>query len=58
MWGGREDSSRSGNSRLIREAAPVAYSPRYDVWATGRHAQIELMAVHGHEKLPLRMVPA
>src|SRR6266702_5226919 len=28
---------------LIREAAPVAYSPRYDVWATGRHAQIELM---------------
>src|SRR6202167_1851710 len=28
---------------LIREAAPVVYSPRYDVWATGRHAQIELM---------------
>ena len=28
---------------LIREAAPVAYSPQYDVWATGRHAQIELM---------------
>ena len=28
---------------LIRAAAPVAYSPQYDVWATGRHAQIELM---------------
>lgn len=28
---------------LIREAAPVAYSPQYDVWATGRHEQIELM---------------
>ena len=28
---------------LIREAAPVVYSPQYDVWATGRHAQIELM---------------
>ncbi len=28
---------------LIREAAPVVYSPEYDVWATGRHAQIELM---------------
>ncbi|HTU07842.1 MAG TPA: hypothetical protein VMG13_19965, partial [Trebonia sp.] len=28
---------------LIREAAPVVYSPQYEVWATGRHAQIELM---------------
>jgi len=36
---------------LIREAAPppppppppVVYSPQYGVWATGRHAQIELM---------------
>jgi cytochrome P450 len=28
---------------LIREAGPVVYSPEYDVWATGRHAQIELM---------------
>jgi cytochrome P450 len=28
---------------LVREAAPVVYSPEYDVWATGRHAQIELM---------------
>jgi len=28
---------------LIREAGPVVYSPQYDVWATGRHAQIELM---------------
>jgi hypothetical protein len=28
---------------LIREAAPVVYSPQYDVWATGRHEQIELM---------------
>jgi cytochrome P450 len=28
---------------LIRESGPVVYSPRYDVWATGRHAQIELM---------------
>src|SRR6185437_6986012 len=28
---------------LIREAAPVVYSPEYDVWATGRHTQIELM---------------
>ena len=25
---------------LIREAAPVVYSPQYDVWATGRHAPI------------------
>jgi len=24
---------------LIREAAPVVYSPEYDVWATGRHTQ-------------------
>ncbi len=22
---------------------PLVYSPQYDVWATGRHAQIELM---------------
>jgi hypothetical protein len=77
---------------LIREAAPVVYSEQYDVWATGRHAQIELMmrdwktfsstkppfeeigqpmillsddptvttnmAVHGHETLPLHIVPA
>jgi cytochrome P450 len=28
---------------LIREAAPVVYMPMYDVWATGRHAQIEQM---------------
>ena len=28
---------------MIREAGAVAYSPQYDVWATGRHAQIELM---------------
>ena len=28
---------------MIREAGPVVYSPQYDVWATGRHAQIELM---------------
>jgi 4-methoxybenzoate monooxygenase (O-demethylating) len=28
---------------LIREAAPVVYFPKYDVWATGRHAQIEQM---------------
>jgi cytochrome P450 len=28
---------------LIREAAPVVYFPRYDIWATGRHAQIEQM---------------
>jgi 4-methoxybenzoate monooxygenase (O-demethylating) len=28
---------------MIREAGPVVYSPSYDVWATGRHAQIELM---------------
>ena len=28
---------------LIREAGPVVYSPQYDVWATGRHSQIELM---------------
>src|SRR5260370_30765703 len=28
---------------LIPEAGPVVYSPQYDVWATGRHAQIELM---------------
>jgi 4-methoxybenzoate monooxygenase (O-demethylating) len=28
---------------LIREAAPVVYLPRYDVWATGRHDHIELM---------------
>jgi cytochrome P450 len=28
---------------LIREAAPVVYFPKYDIWATGRHAQIELM---------------
>jgi 4-methoxybenzoate monooxygenase (O-demethylating) len=28
---------------LIREAGPVVYSPQYDVWATGRHEQIELM---------------
>jgi hypothetical protein len=28
---------------LIREAGPVVYSPEYDAWATGRHAQIELM---------------
>ena len=27
---------------LIREAAPVVYFPKYDVWATGRHDQIEL----------------
>jgi 4-methoxybenzoate monooxygenase (O-demethylating) len=27
----------------IRDAGPVVYSPEYDVWATGRHAQIELM---------------
>ena len=28
---------------MIREAGPVVYSPQYDVWATGRHDQIELM---------------
>ena len=28
---------------LIREAAPVVYLPQYDVWATGRHNQVELM---------------
>ena len=28
---------------LIREAAPVVYFPKYDIWATGRHAQIEQM---------------
>jgi cytochrome P450 len=28
---------------LIREAAPVVYMPKYDVWATGRHSLIELM---------------
>ena len=28
---------------MIREAGAVVYSPQYDVWATGRHAQIELM---------------
>src|SRR5689334_21550169 len=28
---------------LIREAAPVVYFPKYDVWATGRHDHIELM---------------
>src|ERR1700727_2143392 len=28
---------------FIREAGPVVYSPEYDVWATGRHEQIELM---------------
>ncbi len=28
---------------LIREAGPVVYIPQYDVWATGRHDQIELM---------------
>src|SRR5215470_929175 len=28
---------------MIREAGPVVYSPQYDVWATGRHNQIELM---------------
>src|SRR5215472_18784362 len=28
---------------MIREAGPVVYSPQYDVWATGRHAQIEVM---------------
>ena len=28
---------------MIREAGPVVYSPRYDVWATGRHEHIELM---------------
>jgi 4-methoxybenzoate monooxygenase (O-demethylating) len=28
---------------LIREAAPVVYLPQYDVWATGRHSQVELM---------------
>jgi cytochrome P450 len=28
---------------LIREAAPVVYFPMYDIWATGRHAQIEQM---------------
>lgn len=28
---------------LIREAAPVVYFPKYDIWATGRHAQTEQM---------------
>lgn len=28
---------------MIREAGPVVYVPRYEVWATGRHDQIELM---------------
>jgi 4-methoxybenzoate monooxygenase (O-demethylating) len=28
---------------MIREAGPVVYVPQYDVWATGRHDQIELM---------------
>jgi hypothetical protein len=28
---------------LIREAAPVVYFPKYDIWATGRHAPIEQM---------------
>jgi 4-methoxybenzoate monooxygenase (O-demethylating) len=28
---------------MIREAGPVVYFPRYDVWATGRHEHIETM---------------
>jgi 4-methoxybenzoate monooxygenase (O-demethylating) len=28
---------------MIREAGPVVYIPQYDVWATGRHDQIEQM---------------
>jgi 4-methoxybenzoate monooxygenase (O-demethylating) len=28
---------------VVRESAPVVYMPKYDVWATGRHDQIELM---------------
>jgi 4-methoxybenzoate monooxygenase (O-demethylating) len=28
---------------LIREAGPVVYIPQYDVWATGRHDQVDLM---------------
>lgn len=28
---------------VIRELAPVVYVPKYDVWATGRHAPVELM---------------
>ena len=28
---------------MIREAGPVVYSQQYGVWATGRHAQIEMM---------------
>jgi len=28
---------------LIREAGPVVYPPRYDVWARAGNAQIELM---------------
>src|SRR6185437_14667171 len=28
---------------MIREAGPVVYVPRYDVWATGRHDPIEQM---------------
>jgi len=28
---------------MIRESGPVVYIPRYDVWATGRHDQVELM---------------
>lgn len=28
---------------MIREAGPVVYFPKYDVWATGRHQHIETM---------------
>jgi hypothetical protein len=43
---------------MIREAGPVVYSPEYDVWATGEPEVTTNMAVHGHERLPLRIVPA